>query len=250
MKGKLISLLPLILAAVLWSGDAMAKRTMAVQVDKGEAVVSHLDGTAQVLAKGEPTWRKLKVNSKVKGGDEVAVGAKSRLEISLPDASRVRFAEDARFKIVQSGVSAAPDVKVHLTIGRTWANVSKAAGIKRKFEISCDNAVTGVRGTIYRMNVNADASALVRVYEGEIAVTGATKAMEAPKSVGPPTKIAGPKKIPGPRKVSMEEWTVIIRSMQQINIRPDGSADQPREFTEQEDRDAWVDWNKSRDGVR
>jgi hypothetical protein len=65
--------------------------------------------------------------------------------------------------------------------------------------------------------------------------------------IGPPKKIAGPTSIPGPKKVKMEEWVVIIKSMQQISIAADGTAAKPRDFTEKEDRDEWVDWNKARD---
>jgi hypothetical protein len=122
-------------------------------------------------------------------------------------------------------------------------------GIKRKFEVSSDNAVAGVRGTVYRMNVQEDKSALVRVYDGEVAVSGGSKPPDAgEQTLGKkPTRIAGPKPIAGPQKITMEEWTVLLRSMQQISIRSDGVADKPREFTEQEDRDEWVDWNKQRD---
>ena len=222
---------------------------MTVKVGKGEARVSSLTGTVQKLPQGWQDWRSLKMNDALHNGDEVVVGKKSRLEIILPDKSTLRFAEDTRFKIVQVPETETGDVKVHLAVGRSWANISKALGIKRKFEISCENAVAGVRGTVYRMNVNEDKSALVRVYEGEVGVANAPKPIDKNEQVfgKKPTKISGPTPIAGPHKISMEEWTVLLKAMQQISIRSDGTADKPTDFTEQEDRDEWVDWNKQRD---
>jgi ferric-dicitrate binding protein FerR (iron transport regulator) len=249
IKKTLLWILMLSLCAMLPSVALAQKKPVTVKVGKGEARVSQLEGTVQVLPKGGRDWRGLRVNDALQGGDEVVVGKKSRLGIILPDKSTLRFAEDTRFRLMQVPETAAGDVKVHLTVGRSWANVSKAIGIKRKFEISCDNAVAGVRGTVYRMNVHEDKSALVRVYDGEVAVSAAPKPMDTTERVfgKKPEKIAGPKPVAGPHKISMEEWTVLLKSMQQVSIRSDGTADKPTEFTEGEDRDEWVDWNKQRD---
>ncbi len=184
------------------------------------------------------------------GGYEVQTGSKTRLELLMPDYSVIRFANNSHFKILQieTGDENKPrNVKVHMAIGRSWANLSRAVGKKGQFDLSCENAVAGVRGTIYRMNVWEDKSALVRVYDGEVSISGGGKEEERKPVMGPPQKISGPKAIPGPKKVSMEEWTVIIQAMQQIQIGADGTAYEPREFTDQEDSNEWVKWNKSQD---
>jgi hypothetical protein len=249
MMKKIIIFLSTLLFVLFGTAQVEAKRVMELKIGKGEAKVNLLEGSAQILPAGKKAWRYLGMGDTLKGGDEVNTGSKARLELLLPDSSAVRFAGNSHFKVLQmeTGDEAAGNIKFHLAVGKTWANVSRAMGKGNQFELQCENAVAGVRGTIYRMNVEEDKSALVRVYDGVVHVSGGGPAVELPTMIGPPKKISGPKPISGPKKVTLGEWVFIIKSMQQIRIAADGTVEKPRDFTEQEDRDDWVDWNRSRD---
>jgi hypothetical protein len=227
-----------------------AKRVSALDVGKGSATVSYLKGSAEVLETGKESWGPLKLTDILEDGDQVRTQDGAQMELTLTDNSRLRFAGNSEFKVVrtEAGTSSTPrDVNVHLKLGKAWASVTKALGTKGTFTVSCDQAVAGVRGTVYRMDVESDRSALVRVYDGTVHVSGGGKAKEAAMPSGPPTRVSGPKPIPGPHKVTMEEWTVIIKAMQQVKVGADGVPGKPRDFTEGEDRDAWVEWNRTRD---
>ena len=62
-----------------------------------------------------------------------------------------------------------------------------------------------------------------------------------------PIRVLGPHPVAGPHAVSMEEWTYIVKSMQQIIIRPDGTPTKPMPFLAGEDLNDWVRWNQERD---
>lgn len=234
--------------------SAEAVRATNVKIGRGEAVISYLDGSAQMMPKGKDVGQTLKINDKLLVGAEINTGSKTKLELILPDKSLLRFADNSRFKLVQlEAYEEEPRaIKVHVAIGKAWANVSKSVGGNSNFSLTCENAIAGVRGTVFRLNVDEDKSALVRVYDGTVAVVGGGKLRDPLPVAGPQTKagpkaIAGPKTVPGPKAVTMKEWTFIIKAMQEIAIRGDGTPGKPKTFTEQEDRDTWAEWNKARD---
>jgi ferric-dicitrate binding protein FerR (iron transport regulator) len=235
----------------VFSTYTYAKLPVTLKIHKGEAKVTVLEGTAMVSCSDQKKVKHLKIDDSIKSGCEVSTGENSRLELALPDSSIVRFAENTKFQLLQADVDEAGsrDVKISVGMGKVWSNVRKALGGKGGFQVSSENAVAGVRGTIYRMDVEADKSALVKVYDGEVSVAGVKKpSQQLPPNVsGAPKAVAGPNVIDGPKAVTMDEWVYIVKSMQQISIKSDGKAEEPKDFTEEEDRNAWVDWNKSRD---
>jgi hypothetical protein len=48
-------------------------------------------------------------------------------------------------------------------------------------------------------------------------------------------------------EVTMEEWVVIVKAMQQISISSQGVASKPQDFDPKADADDWVKWNQERD---
>ncbi len=219
---------------------------------ENEVMVTMIEGTAQAFAPGAATGMRIKKGDKLTKDREVKVGEKSRAELRFPDNTVMRLAEKSTFKLSEISYdkkTGAKNFKVALSLGKMWAKVKKLATPDSAVEVKTVNAVAGVRGTVYRVDVEEDKSAMVKVYDGSVYVTSPPKEVPKPASeVSAPVPVPGPHEVPPPvREVTMEEWQVIIKSMQQITISPQGVASQPRDFTPQEDADDWVKWNQERD---
>lgn len=249
---KWIKMLSSVVVVLICAMSAQAQQPMTVKMTKGEAQITAIKGNATLMCAGQKEARHLKKNDRLGAGCEVTTGADSRLEMLLPDRSIVRCAEKTKFKLVQSDISKEGKraIKMAVPIGKIWTNVRKTLWNRdNKFEVSCQNAVAGIRGTVYRLDVEKDQSALVKVYDGEVAVQGVPqqKQQSTVPAFGPPQPVSGPTAVSGPKPVTMEQWVYIVKSMQQIEVTSDGQAGKPKDFTEAEDMDDWVKWNKQRD---
>jgi hypothetical protein len=239
----------LLIALLCFSFASSAEKKAA----STEATVTMIEGTAQVFTKEATAGLTLKKGSKLKRGQEVRVGANSKMEIRFPDGTVMRLSEKSRLvmdEVLYDKRTENNNVKVNLAVGKLWANVKKLVTPESRVEVRTSNAVAGVRGTVYRVNVEEDKSALVRVYDGSVYVANPPKeeAGKPPREVSAPTPVPGPHEVPPPfHEVTMEEWEVIVQSFQQVTISPDGVASKPQDFDREADADDWVKWNQERD---
>lgn len=231
---------------------AAQNKPVKLKMEAGKATVTLIQGRAFLDQKDIKKRTALSKGSFLNPGDRVTTDVQSRIEIKMPDKSIVRFDEKTTF-VLESAVfnsnTKTRNINVNMILGKTWAKVPKFSGSKGRFAITTKTSVAGVRGTDFRMNVNQDNSAVLKVYEGEVAVSkrkdiensGAQKEM-----LSKPSKLAQPHPVAGPHPVSMEEWTYIVGSLQQINIQPDGTATKPFRFDIAKDLNEWVQWNRQR----
>lgn len=247
LKREMTAVLVLLLASA-----CVSYRAHAAESGGNDAVVTVLQGTARVYSKEEPRGHGIKKGDRIGEEQEVRVAEKSRVEMRFPDGTVMRLSEKSRLtmnELAFNKKSESENVTVDLAVGKLWAKVKKLGTPDSSVVVRTSNAVAGVRGTVYQVNVAGDKSALVKVYDGEVYVANPPRDASKPTDkVTAPHPVAGPHEVPPPmHEVSMEEWTVIVKAMQQISISPQGVASKPQDIDPRTDADDWVKWNQERD---
>ncbi|HSR12430.1 MAG TPA: FecR family protein, partial [Thermodesulfobacteriota bacterium] len=182
------------------------------------------------------------------------------IEIRLPDRSLIRFDSRSTVKVktlLFDASDGSREIRTEVSGGKAWMNVRKAFGPKKTFEVASVNAVAGVRDTVWRMNVEADRSTLIRVYEGTIEVYNPfVRSEPKPQEGGTPREVQGPREVRGPqevprpyREVTRDQWEqIVLTGMMQVVVPPSGTPPPPTSFQAEEDqREEWVLWNRNRD---
>ncbi len=241
------------IAAALTVLLAIGTTVPGAEMSTGTALVTTVDGTARVFSKEKTTGRLLKKGDRIGKEDEVRVGEDSRIELRFPDGTVMRLSEKSRLamrELQYDKKSESKNVKVNLGVGKLWANVKKLLTPDSAVEVKTGNAVAGVRGTVYRVNVSDDQSAVIKVYDGAVSVASLPRDERGMPSgqVSAPVPVPGPHEVAPPmHEVTMDEWHVIVKAMQQITIPSSGTASQPQDFDPKADADDWVRWNQERD---
>ena len=214
---------------------------------KGDVTAGPVDGTLAKVKRG----------GVIPGGSTVKTGEGARAELTFPDGSVVRIGPSSELRLEAAafdGKTKSVKVEAEVVGGQAWAKVATLVGDDAQFKVKTQNAVAGVRGTVFRVNVDKDEATVVKVYNGSVAVGGApaflgsgdTEACKANPIKCNRREIAAPM-----QEVSVKQFEHLLGTMMQIRIGAGGVKQAlPEAFTAEQDAAAepeWVRWNSDRD---
>lgn len=139
------------------------------------AVLTGVRGTVTVKESGETAAKAASEKMPVNEGDVIRTGGSgSSVIIRFDDGSMVKVGPLASMTIGKmAGAGNTNNTELNMDMGKTWARVKKLSG-DSSFRVKTPTAVAGVRGTYYSSEVDNDSTSQFDVFEGEIAVSGAT----------------------------------------------------------------------------
>ncbi len=229
---------------------------LGLSIDKNEqkGLVTYVDGSAKKQKLAEMQWTNVELNSEVTGGERVRTFVKSRAELELAELDKIRMAPKTTIdilKLYEETKEQKMETQVLLQEGDLWANVAKKSD-NMSFSIGTPIAAAAITGTTLRMNVGEDSTSELKVYKGEVIITNAPESKDVvPKSIVP-YEIEGPHEIPGPHEVTLEEWALIVKSMQKVKINKNGQVSYSGNFasTDSDENSDWVRWNLELDKLK
>ena len=238
------AMVALLAASALEAGTPPAPKATFV---KGEVTAGPVGGTLAKVKRG----------TIIAAGSTVKTGEGARAELTFPDGSIVRVGPSSELKLEAAsfdGKTKTVKVEAEVVGGQAWAKVATLVGDDAQFKVKTQNAVAGVRGTVFRINVEQDEATVVKVYNGSVAVGGAPAFLGSTDSEAckaNPIKCNRKEIAPPMQEVSVKEFEHILGTMMQIRIGAGGAKEAtPASFTAEQDVAAepeWVRWNSERD---
>ena len=224
---------------VLVGGAVFAKKA------DNKAVITMIEGKASKAAKKKGPWKAVKKGSTLSASDYLKTADDSRVEVTFPDQSKLRIDQNSlvKMKSLMAGAGGKRKFDVHLQSGKVWATVRKAVGGEEKFNVTTENAVAGVRGTIFRVDYQQEAATVVRVYSGAVAVRN-MPVYAKPDDIKKGKRV----QVAGPQVISKKQWEELIaKEMQMVRVDADGRMSEADFSATDEADDKWVQWNRKLD---
>ncbi len=141
-------------------------------------------GIVLVLNPQQKKWQSYNPTIKLKEGDIIRTGRRSRAEIRFDDGSRIRILSNTTI-VLQKYLTGKKgrNSNVKLNKGGLYLNVRKLKR-KSKFRVSTVTATVGVRGTIFYIRIDKKKNVKVKVKNGVVVVKAQGKQIKVKKNQG------------------------------------------------------------------
>jgi hypothetical protein len=149
----------------------------------GKGRIESIKGKVELKRAGMPQFSRAYRGMVVNPGDEILTGAQSKAVLTLETTAVNGLGEKSQYSLNRLEVN--PETKtVHAKIGvskgKLWSEVGRLKTKDSRFEIETPTAVTGVRGTVFLVEVEEETEKTnVSVVAGKVGVN--SKDVEAPE---------------------------------------------------------------------
>lgn len=215
------------------------------------ATVSYLYGKASKSKdKVKGPWAQLKTGNTVSAGYFIKTDPDSRIELTMPDKSKIRIAPSSVLYLSSARFSnGVRNYEAQVESGRVYTKATASQNKDDKFIVKTNGAVAGLRGTAFDTILLPDGSTRVKCLEGKVWVSTfadyVNRAMHEKQEI-PTTGSVEPTEVPGPNEVTVDEFIRIVGAMMSVTVGADGKLGDPVPVTENE-IDDWETWNQQRD---
>ena len=147
--------------------SGLTTTTPATTTSSEATTIKEITGTVYVRKNGTGEWTKYD-GAALKPGDEIKTGDGSKAVIEAPDSFEISLSHNSALTIEEWSLD---DISITLLLGRIKAWVKKT---RHKFEVRTPTAVTSVRGTEFTVDVDADGTTTIMVFDGTVSVQDRT----------------------------------------------------------------------------
>jgi|MTBAKSStandDraft_2_1061841.scaffolds.fasta_scaffold03316_5 hypothetical protein len=215
----------------------------------GRGVITALEGEAEKRQAPEADWLEAALEMDIYSKEMVRTLPESFAEISLSRGSVIRLAPKTTVNMNKLYEEAEDKIVTNIEVaeGEIWGNVNKT-GEDELFSVDSTAVSSSIIGTIFRIDTGDDGT-LIKVYRGNVEVSGKPAPPKDQQAADEPSEIQGPTEVEGPREVTLEEWTVIVREMMELKVDAQGRIVRMDSINTRssEEQSAWVKWNQKRD---
>lgn len=149
---KTVCIVALVLSIATFACAAEGKRT---------ATITSLEGKAEVKLAGQTSWAAVQSGAILNEGDTLKTDANSKATLAIGSKSEVGTVEvSERSQLLLSSMmfdqkANTSKTLLDLAMGEVLVKAQKVQGEQSKFEVKTPTSIVGVRGTVFRVKVEA-----------------------------------------------------------------------------------------------